>query len=80
MIFFNLVKHVNTMKKQLIILLLALIMIVIHLYEIITNDIQKIYNWFVLVLAFLILIHTIQKVRNYKRDNLLNKWVFTTEL
>ena len=73
MIFFNLVKHVNTMKKQLIILLLALIMIVIHLYEIITNDIQKIYNWFVLVLAFLILIHTIQKVRNYKRDNLLNK-------
>ena len=73
MIFFNLVKHVNTMKKQLIILLLALIMIVIHLYEIITNDIQKIYNWFVLVLASLILIHTIQKVRNYKRDNLLNK-------
>ena len=61
------------MKKQLIILLLALIMIVIHLYEIITNDIQKIYNWFVLVLASLILIHTIQKVRNYKRDNLLNK-------
>ena len=73
MIFFNLVKHVNAMKKQLIILLLALIMIVIHLYEIITNDIQKIYNWFVLVLASLILIHTIQKVRNYKRDNLLNK-------
>ena len=73
MIFFNLVKHVNTMKKQLIILLLALIVIVIHLYEIITNDIQKIYNWFVLVLASLILIHTIQKVRNYKRDNLLNK-------
>ena len=73
MIFFNLVKHANAMKKQLIILLLALIMIVIHLYEIITNDIQKIYNWFVLVLAFLILIHTIQKVRNYKRDNLLNK-------
>ena len=73
MIFFNLVKHVNTMKKQLIILLLALIMIVIHLYEIITNDIQKIYNWFVLLLASLILIHTIQKVRNYKRDNLLNK-------
>ena len=61
------------MKKQLIILLLALIMIVIHLYEIITNDIQKIYNWFVLLLASLILIHTIQKVRNYKRDNLLNK-------
>ena len=61
------------MKKQLIILLLALIMIVIHLYEIITNDIQKIYNWFVLVLASLILIHTIQKVRNCKRDNLLNK-------
>lgn len=61
------------MKKQLIILLLALIVIVIHLYEIITNDIQKIYNWFVLVLASLILIHTIQKVRNYKRDNLLNK-------
>ena len=58
---------------QLIILLLALIVIVIHLYEIITNDIQKIYNWFVLVLASLILIHTIQKVRNYKRDNLLNK-------
>ena len=73
MIFFNLVKHANAMKKQLIILLLALIMIVIHLYEIITNDIQKIYNWFVLVLASLILIHTIQKVRNYKRDNLLNK-------
>ena len=61
------------MKKQLIILLLALIMIVIHLYEIITNDIQKIYNWFVILLASLILIHTIQKVRNYKRDNLLNK-------
>ena len=61
------------MKKQLIILLLALIMIVIHSYEIIRNDIQKIYNWFVLVLASLILIHTIQKVRNYKRDNLLNK-------
>ena len=61
------------MKKQLIILLLALIVIVIHLYEIITNDIQKIYNWFVLVLASLILIHTIQKVRNYKRDNLSNK-------
>ena len=61
------------MKKQLIILLLALIVIVIHLYEIITNDIQKIYNWFVLLLASLILIHTIQKVRNYKRDNLLNK-------
>ena len=62
------------MKKQLIILLL-LIMIVIHLYEIITNDIQKFTEiWFVLVLAFLILlIHTIQKVRNYKRDNLLNK-------
>ena len=29
------------MKKQLIILLLALIMILIHLYEIITNNIQK---------------------------------------
>ena len=58
------------MKKQLIIPLLASIMIFIHLYEIITNDIQKIYNWFVILLASLILIHTIQKVRNYKRDNL----------
>ena len=48
-------------------------MIFIHLYETITNDIQKIYNWFVILLASLILIHTIQKVRNYKRDNLLNK-------
>ena len=54
------------MKKQLIILLLALIMIVIHSYEIITNNIQKIYDWFILVLASLILIHTIQKVRNIK--------------
>ena len=58
------------MKKQLIILSIALIMIVIHSYEIITNDIQRIWDWFVFVLASLILIHTIQKVRNYKRDNL----------
>ena len=49
------------MKKQLIILLLALIMIVIHSYEIITNNIQKIYDWFILVLASLILIHTKSK-------------------
>lgn len=54
------------MKKQLIILLIALIMIVIHSYEIITNDIQRIWDWFVFVLASLILIHTIQKVRNFK--------------
>ena len=56
------------MKKQLIIRLLALVMIVIHSYEIITNDIQRIYNWFVLVLASLILIHTIQKVRRRNFD------------
>jgi len=54
------------MKKQLIILSIALIMIVIHSYEIITNDIQRIWDWFVFVLASLILIHTIQKVRNFK--------------
>ena len=54
------------MKKQLIILLLALTMIVIHSYEIITNDIQRNWDWFVFVLASLILIHTIQKVKNFK--------------
>ena len=46
------------MKKQLIILSIALIMIVIHSYEIITNDIQRIWDWFVFVLASLILIRT----------------------
>ncbi len=54
------------MKKQLIILFIALIMIALHLYEIITNDIQRTWDWFVFVLASLILIHTIQKVRKFK--------------
>lgn len=43
-------------EKQIIIFLIALIIISIHTYEIITNEIERIWDWF--VLASLILIQT----------------------
>ena len=51
------------MKKTSIILILAVIMTSISLYEILTNISQRIWDWLILVLAILIIIDSIKKIK-----------------